>query len=77
MSGTSALTPQQWQWVAERWLEGYTLRELGAFVGLHRETIRRGLVRMGLRPEYKSDLKPLRERRQEYERLKEETTDDE
>ena len=41
----SILTAAQWRWVGDRWLEGYTMSELAYFLGLHRETVRRGLVR--------------------------------
>lgn len=71
------LTEAQWSWVGERWLEGYTIGELAYFLGLHRETVRRNLIRLGLRPYGKDELTPLRERETEYKNIKEETDHDE
>ena len=65
------LTEAQWRWVGARWLEGYTMSELADFLGLHRETVRRGLVRLGIRPYEKSELIPLSEREAEYKNIKE------
>lgn len=67
------LTAAQWRWVGDRWLEGYTMSELADFLGLHRETVRRGLVRLGIRPCEKSELIPLSEREAEYKNIKEYT----
>ena len=67
------LTAAQWRWVGDRWLEGYTMSELADFLGLHRETVRRGLVRIGIRPCEKSELTPLSEREAEYKNIKEYT----
>ena len=69
----SVLTTAQWRWVGDRWLEGYTMSELADFLGLHRETVRRGLVRLGIRPYEKSELTPLSEREAEYKNIKEDT----
>lgn len=71
------LTSAQWRWVGERWLEGYTMRELAYFLGLNRETVRRGIVRLGLRPHGKDELTPLSEREAEYKNIKEDTDHDE
>ena len=71
------LTAAQWRWVGDRWLEGYTMSELAYFLGLHRETVRRGLVRLGIRPCEKSELTPLSEREAEYKNIKEDTDHDE
>ena len=40
-------TPEQWQWIWERYCEGYTIKELSAFLYLHHETVRRRFQRMG------------------------------
>ena len=71
------LTAAQWRWVGERWLEGYTMGELAYFLGLTRETVRRNLIRLGLRPYEKSELTPLSEREAEYKNIKEDTDHDE
>lgn len=67
----SILTAAQWRWVGDRWLEGYTMIELADFLGVHRETVRRGLARLGIRPYEKSELIPLSEREAEYKNIKE------
>ena len=71
------LTEAQWRWVGKRWLEGYTIGELAYFLGLHRETVRRNLIRLGLRPYGKDELTPLRERETEYKNIEEDTDHDE
>ncbi len=58
----SFFTAAQWRWVEERFREGYRLTELAAFLGVHRETVRRGLVRQGAKPESREDLPPLSRR---------------
>ena len=59
-------TPNQDQWIGDRWEEGYTQAELASFLGVNRDTIRKVLVRLGLRPRYQFDLLPLEDRRAEY-----------
>lgn len=73
----SVLTEAQWRWVADRWVEGYTMGELAYFLGLNRETVRRNLIRLGLRPYGKDELTPLSEREAEYKNIKEDTDNDE
>ena len=73
----SVLTAAQWRWVGERWLEGYTMGELAYFLGLTRETVRRNLIRLGLRPYGRDELTPLLERETEYKNIKEDTDHDE
>ena len=73
----SILTEAQWRWVGERWLEGYTMSELAYFLGLNRETVRRNLIRLGLRPYGRDELTPLSEREAEYKSIKEDTDHDE
>ena len=73
----SVLSAAQWRWVGERWLEGYTMGELAYFLGLTRETVRRNLIRLGLRPNGRDELTPLSEREAEYKNIKEDTDHDE
>lgn len=62
-------TPEQWQWIWERYCEGYTIKELSAFLYLHHETVRRRFQRMGRRPYHREDLLPLCDRREEFSAL--------
>ena len=59
----------QWQWVAERYREGYPIGDLALFLGIHRNSVRRGLIRMGAMPEARRELPSLRPRRAEFLRL--------
>ncbi|MBP3485555.1 MAG: hypothetical protein J6J81_01845 [Oscillospiraceae bacterium] len=65
-------TKQQWLWVWERHCEGYTIKELAAFLGVHHETVRRRFQKMGLRAELREDLVELDERRREFRALQQE-----
>ncbi|MDD5932251.1 MAG: hypothetical protein PUC45_07365 [Oscillospiraceae bacterium] len=64
-------TKDQWEWIWDRFCEGYTLRELSGFLYLHHETIRRRFQRMGRRPLDRRELPPLSERREEFRALEE------
>lgn len=61
-----AFSDVQCRWIGERWQEGYTQTELAEFLGVTRETIRRVLLRQGLRPFFRDELPPLAERKKEY-----------
>lgn len=43
--------------------------DLASFLGIHRNSVRRGLIRLGAMPEDRRDLPPLRPRRAEFIRL--------
>ena len=65
-------TKTQWQWAWARFCQGYTYKELGEFLGLHPESVRRRFARMGLRAEHRGELPPLKERKREFCALEEE-----
>lgn len=72
MAGRKSLyTAQQWQWCLERWREGYTMTEIGDFLGMNRESVRRRFQRMGARPYLREDLPPLTDRKEEFNQLEE------
>lgn len=54
-----AFSAAQCRWIGERWEEGYTQTELAEFLGVTRETIRRVLLRQGLRSVCREALPPL------------------
>ena len=67
MKYTDEITREQWQWLLERYAEGYTLAEIGDWLGLHPRTVSRRWEALGLRS---SDLHvPLKERRKEFDAL--------
>ena len=59
-------TEAQWQWVADRFREGYTQKDLGKFLGVNRYTVQRHLMQMGVIPYARDELDPLESRRQEF-----------
>ena len=59
MGMRSNFSTSQWAWVKDRYREGYTIGSLASFLGVHRETVRRGLVRMGAKPRNRRILRPL------------------
>ena len=59
-------TKKQWDWLWQRYCEGYSLGMLGAFLGLHPETIRRRFQKLGYLPESRKDLVPIRQRYGEF-----------
>ena len=69
MSKISPYNDAQWAWVAERYREGYTITSLSAWLGVHRETVRRHLMWMGYMTYGIDELDPLDGRREEFLRL--------
>ena len=69
MKYTDEITREQWQWLLERYAEGYPLTEIADWVGLHPRTVSRRWDALGLRLHIKELLPPLRERRGEFDRL--------
>lgn len=64
----SIYTDAQWQWVADRIREGYTRKELSAFLGINRNAITNNLHRIGAYG-YRECLGPLEDRKEEFLRL--------
>ena len=54
-----AFTAAQDRWVGQRWREGYSQSEISEFLGVNRETVRRSLMRQGLRSVCRGALPPL------------------
>ena len=65
MKRESIYTAAQWRWVAERYLEGYTMRELARFLGVHHNTVAEHFQKM----EVERMLVPLEERKREFMEL--------
>lgn len=62
MKNRPLYTAAQWQWVAERYLQGYTMRELAKFLGVHHNTVAFHLQKL----EVDRMLVPLEERKREF-----------
>lgn len=62
-------TDAQWAWIAERYREGYRIKELAAFLSMSREHIRRHLAMLGAHPYAQNELDPLSSRADEFNRL--------
>lgn len=62
----SIFTEAQWRWVADRYLEGYTLMQLANFLGVAFSTVWIHLDQMGVTH---SQLQPLSERTAEFNAL--------
>lgn len=63
-------TDAQWAWIAERYQEGYRIKDLAAFLGMSREHIRRHLAMLGAHPYAQDELDPLSSRADEFNRLR-------
>jgi hypothetical protein len=68
MDFVKAITPEQWKWLLERRMEGYMLRELAEFLGVHPRTIYRHWEELKLTTPTLERV-PLRKRRNEFYQL--------
>lgn len=75
MLTTPDLTEAQWQWVIDRYREGYPQTELCKFLGMWRNSLFRNLQRRGVIPYGLDELEPLESRRAEFEALGKEKTE--
>lgn len=67
-----AYTKEQWQWLWQRYCEGYSMRELGSLTQLHPESLRRRFQALGYLPRNRKDLTPIWKRYGEFLRLEDE-----
>jgi hypothetical protein len=63
---TSIYTDAQWQWVADRYTEGYTKMALAKFLQVDYSTLWHHLCRMGVE---RDELPPLSDRMKEFNAL--------
>lgn len=68
MASDRLYSDAQWHWVADRVGEGYQMKDLSAFLGMHPNNIRYNLVRIGRRLDYVT-LKDLEDAQDEFKRL--------
>lgn len=59
-------TEAQWQWVEQKYREGYFLKDLADFLGIHKETLRRVFQRRGVKPVDREAMTPLLQLRKEF-----------
>lgn len=74
-----SLNEAQWQWVIDRYHEGYTQKSISEFLDMWPNTLFRNLQRLGVILPNGYELEPLEDRRKEFEELgkpKKETPDD-
>ena len=62
-------TEAQWKWIEQKYREGYFVKDLAEFLGVHRETLRRNLQRRGVKPMYRDEMPPLSEMSAEFNDL--------
>lgn len=62
----SLYTEKQWQWVEQKYRQGYYISQLAEFLGIGRETLRRIFQRRGVRPVSHDEMTPLSEFRREF-----------
>lgn len=65
-------TEKQWEWIADRYREGYTQKMLAEFLGINRYTIQRHFQKMCVIPYHLNELEPLSERKKEFIELRKE-----
>ena len=63
---------RQWRWLLDRYAEGYQLKDIAAWIGVHPRTISRNWEKLRLRVMDPEELVPLNERREEFYSLAEE-----
>lgn len=59
MSERILYSAKQWNWIAQKYREGYTIETLACFMGISRDTVTRKLQKMGVKPFSQSELDPL------------------
>lgn len=59
-------TEAQWQWIEQKYREGYFMSQLAEFLGIGRNTILRIFQRRGIRPVSHDEMTPLSEFRREF-----------
>ena len=64
----SIFSKEQWDWIAARYLEGYSYGELADFIGLCRQSVAQKLCRMGVK-RGRATMQPLKARRAEFNTL--------
>lgn len=69
MKAISLYTDAQWEWCKTKWREGYTIREIADFLGVHRQTVHRRFVADGIIVPDRYSLPPLKDYADEFNRL--------
>ena len=59
-------TEAQWQWIEQKYREGYFMSQLAEFLGIGRNALRRVFQRRGIRPVSHDEMTPLSEFRREF-----------
>jgi hypothetical protein len=76
MGFAKSITKAQWKWLLDRHLEGYYIRDLADFAGVHPCTLMRYWAHYGMRVTGVHDELPqIQERKEEFLRLGEEVKD--
>lgn len=65
----SLYTEKQWQWIEQKYRQGYYISQLAEFLGIGRETLRRIFQRRGVRPVRHDEMTPLSDFRKEFNAL--------